>query len=286
MHPRWARGWIPFPRSAYDANETGGSPFWHEKRSLSRHEAWEYLWVHAAHGPHPWAIPGTSQVIQLDTGETPPLAIRKLMQIWGWKSKRKVEEFLFTLLDLGEIVKGQRTKFGDTYVFVGASVRSNQGAANGTETGRTRDADGTIDNKLRGKDNSPPTGESAERGNRLKPVKVRRTPLPMTDDWAPSADTVRLAEALHVNLAPFLLDFRGYWIDRGTRRADWDATCRARIEACASSGKFLLNGNGNGTHRPAQTDLLSTDAMKHLAEREAGEVPPYDPSQRWKTATK
>ncbi len=169
---------------------------------------------------------------------------------------------------------------GPTYLVHLAKVSTPSGPAEGPGLGPAQ-GPAVEKNDI----NSPPTGESAERGNRLKPAKVRRTPLPMTDDWAPSADTVRLAEAMHVNLPPFLLDFRGYWIERGTRRADWDATCRARIEACASSGKFLLNGNG-GAHRPAQTDLLKTDAMKRLAEREAGETPPYAPSLRCQSTTK
>lgn len=228
--------------------------------------------------------------LDLEVRETRPLSVRFLMKRWGWKSTATVARFLSSLeTRSGTLTKHRTTRLGNTYL-VGTRLLAKCGETpNETpnETGsETPSETKSVEVEKNLKNNSPPTGESAERGNRLKPVKVRRTPLPMTDDWAPSADTVRLAEALHVNLAPFLLDFRGYWMDRGTRRADWDATCRARIEACASSGKFLLNGNGNGSHRPAQTDLLSTDAMKRLAEREAGEVPPYDPSQRWKSVAK
>lgn len=229
MHPRWARGWIPFPRLAYNPGEVGGSPFWHERRSYSRHEAWEYLWVLAAHGPHPFAIPGSSQVVELRTGETPPLAVRRLMQVWGWKSKRKVEDFLFTLQELGEIAKGQRTKFGDTYVFVGASPRKDQGDATGTQPGRNRDAGGTMDNDLmKGKNTSPPSGEkrARTRGSRFVP-----------ENWTP-ANEARLREIAAAQGADFDHEMRKMR-DHEFNRAytDWDKVAANWMRNATPNGK-------------------------------------------------
>jgi hypothetical protein len=265
---------VPFPRVVYNPGEVGSSPFWHERRVYSRHEAWEYLWVSAAHGPHPYAIPGSAQVIHLQLGETPPLAVRRLMQIWGWKSKRKVEEFLSSLLDLGEIEKGQRTKFGDTYVFAGASPKRVEGDAGGTETGRTRDAGGTIEKDVekgsKGNNPSPPTGEKRApvrtRGGR----RVAGTETPLPADWEPNDRHAEIALREGRDLGKEADRFKSNAEAKGLVYVSWNSAFSTWLTS--EYGK-PLNGNGKARSNGRDND----DWRKPIP----GDDPANDQAFRW-----
>ena len=138
MEDRWSAGFLPYPKKLFRNSERGGSPFWNKRRVFSEHEAWEYLWVRSAHAAHDFAVDG-GRIIHLETGETPPSSIRYLMRAWGWKSRKKVEAFIKTLLSMGEMRKGKSTQNGDTYVFVNPLPTQFRGDSGGTAGGQRGD---------------------------------------------------------------------------------------------------------------------------------------------------
>lgn len=124
-------GHIKISRKAYRSD-----PYWLESREFSRWEAWEWLIQSAAWKPYKKAS-RRAGVLQIERGETPPLAERFLADAWGW-SKGRVRRFLVEILEQGRIRTGQRTADGTTYHLANYTLYQGELTADRTaeQTGR------------------------------------------------------------------------------------------------------------------------------------------------------
>ena len=240
-------GHIKIGRKAFLPVESGGDPFWNEKREFSRWEAWEFLIAAAAWGPHEFAIKG-SDPIQLNRGETPPLSVRFLMRAWRWGSKKRVSAFLTSLRSRAQLRVQQRTPIGDTYLVVNYRKWQGSGDTNGDSNGDTDgDSNGDTD------------GYKTEA---VKAVEVRIPPIgppskrnsQMPNDWQPTEGNRALADKLGVDLMAEFEQFRDHHQAKGSTFKRWDLALNTWLR---NSKRFHPNGNG----RPADPSQLVADLL-------------------------
>lgn len=130
-------GHFKISRKAFLPVEKGGDVLWNKPREFSEWEAWEYLIARAAFSPHKRAL-RKGGFVELQRGETPPLAVRFLAETWGW-SRSKVHRFLALLeTDLERIVGQQHTTDGDTYLIVKYERYQTERDTGGTQLGTAR----------------------------------------------------------------------------------------------------------------------------------------------------
>lgn len=149
-------GHVKISRKAYKLD-----PYWNEPRQFSRWEAWEWM-IQAAAWRSYSKVTKRAGVLQIERGETPPLAERFLADHWGWASKNRARRFLDELEGLGRIRTGQRTAEGTTYHLVNYELYQ----SNGPETDRTTDQTRTSD------------GPHADQNRSSKAVKAPPTTPP------------------------------------------------------------------------------------------------------------
>jgi hypothetical protein len=240
-------GHVKISRRAYETD-----PFWLERREFSRWEAWEWMIQAASWKPREWALKQALGVVRLERGETPPLSVRHLADVWGW-SKSKVSRFVQTLgeSDMNRIRDSRSTPDGDTYIIVNydtyqtsrdSSFRS-LGDSSGTAAGQQRDSNTEASKQV---SLSLPTGEK----NTHTPARTRadRSTRRCPAEWQPNDGHRQLALSLGVDMLAELEFFRDYTFAKG--HSDWDATFRNWIRTAAEK-QARSNGNGNG--RPAVT---------------------------------
>lgn len=222
--------------------------FWLEPRVFSRWEAWEWLIQAAAWKPRPWISKGSTRVLQLQRGETPPLSLRRLADAWGW-DKMRVSRFLETLGETGmrRIRDGQRDSNGDTYILVNydtyQSSRDSKRDDDETAVRQQRDSSETHKEAVKQLNNSLPTGEKNTHTPARAREKSTRTSRRCPVDWQPNDGHRQLALSLGVDLLSELEFFRDYTYASG--KSDWDATFRNWLRTAAEKHS-RSNGNGNG----------------------------------------
>lgn len=215
-------GHVKISRKAYATD-----PYWNEPREFSRWEAWEWMIQAAAWKPYS-KVTKRAGVLQLERGETPPLAERFLADHWGWGSKNRARRFLEELQARGRIRTGQRTADGTTYHLVNyasyQSTRTSDGPQNEPHADRTR------------------TEIEAEKASKAKRKRTDARATPFPDDWAPTEAHAALARERGANLRTEVLKMRAWAESKGETRKSWDATFTGwllRIEP-----RPAMNGNG------------------------------------------
>jgi hypothetical protein len=84
-----------------------------------------------------------------------------------------------------------------------------------------------------------------------EPAKRKRaTPTKLTREWSPDETVLADLRSSYpaVDLDTLLTDFYRYWIEDGTKHADWNRTLRNRVSFCHAKG---LYGRRNTTPRSA-----------------------------------
>jgi len=155
------RGYIPLWRKIFD------HPFWTEKRSFSKMEAWLDILANTQFEREPKTRIIKGQKIIQNYGEA-ILSTRYCGQRWGWP-KSTVFRFFILLRDCEMIVTKPGQKINrliivnfDTY-----DIRNAEGwDSNGTVTGQSRDSNGTVtgqtkelknDKSVKSVNTNPPT---------------------------------------------------------------------------------------------------------------------------------
>lgn len=90
----------------------------------------------------------------------------------------------------------------------------------------------------------PPRGTLSEDAREpVQPTLDGALPKPrghtaMKEDWQPRDEDITLAkkDLPLVDIDAFVSDFRDYWMSRGKRRVDWDATFRNRVRMVRAGG--------------------------------------------------
>lgn len=193
-------GHVKISRKAYDSD-----PFWNEAREFSRWEAWEWMIQAAAWKPYRKAT-RRAGVLQIERGETPPLAERFLADAWGWGSKNRARRFLDQLLGMGRLRIGKRTADGTTYHLVNYDTYQGERTGDGPVTDRTR-------TKIEAEKAVLPTGVLSKKGARKGSL----------DDWTPNEKHAETAAAEGLDLKREELKFRTYAPNRKSPYKDLDA---------------------------------------------------------------
>lgn len=246
-------GYFKLSRKGFRDIEAGGCPLWNEKRELSRWEAWIYLIQAASHTAHEYTPRGV-RPLALVRGETRPLSIRYLMQVWGWGSKKRVSAFLEQLITWDRIRVQQRTPNGDTYVVVNYDTYQDGGDSSGD-----RDGDSSGDKgEVRRKEN-----EVKKEGKPARARREKKTEVPLPAEWAPNDQHRTKAAELGLDVEWEAEQFRDRHTALGSLFVDWDAAFRTWLR---NAPKFNRGG-------PAQLTVLQGGAQedREAKDREAQE---------------
>ena len=161
-------------RKVFRPEEEGGDPLWHEARTFSRWEAWEYLFAYSAS-----FAPRIHAGVKLQRGETVPLSIRFLAGRWRW-SEKKVRVFLSWLEKDGRIRAQQRTEKGHTYLLVNYGRWNPEGHSKGTGLDE-------LGHKLEERKDTTYSSDESDGGESKKP-KPKKTRAEYTPEFEEAWD--------------------------------------------------------------------------------------------------
>lgn len=113
-----------------------------------------------------------------------------------------------------------------------------------------------------------PSASPSARGKRK-----RRNPTLMADDWMPDDRNREYAHDNGLDVVLLVREFRAYWISRGTRRADWQATFRNHIT------RQIARLREQGKYNPRKP-LVVRQPVQPLPEPDRALVEPPVPRQR------
>lgn len=247
-------GHVKISRKAYASD-----PFWTEERPFSRWEAWEWMIQAAAWKPYR-KLTKRSGLVELQRGETPPLAERFLADAWGWGSKNRARRFLELLEEMGRIRPAQRTADGTTYLLVNydsyQSTHTADGPQDEPEADQSRTSDGPVADQNRSskavkavkQDRKARPDEPGGQPAEGKPSRTKRASV-LPDSWSPSEKHAELAKELGLDLDAEAEKFRDWILDRGMTSKDWEARFRNWLRKAAeiAEGRSVYSGAG-GSH--------------------------------------
>ena len=242
-------------RKAFKPVESGGCPFWNKKRIFSEWEAWEYLIKEAAYAPYTRTL-RRAGVVDLQRGETPPLAIRFLMRAWGWGSKKRVAAFLDLLKNMDRIRTVKSTPDGDTYFLVNYEFYHGGGDACGDSSG-----DSSGDKQEENKENKliPTSGAKSDAAPEGKPQdppakKPKRKPAPrahrLPADWEPTAEHAAYCEAEDIDIDAEATKFRLHAEATGRKQQKWNAAFSTWLRSEIPKAR-------RGSRRPGRPEYIT-----------------------------
>lgn len=211
-------------------------PYWTEKRTYSRAEAWLDCWANMAAWMDHKKLVGSRQV-DLKRGEF-LASDRFLMKRWGW-SRGKVRRWIEAATEANEIRPTRETSDGTTYLVVSFDLMQPGGTNDGTSDGTTN---GPATDQQRTKENE------GNKGNEVVPPKKRaKRKCQIPDDWTPNETHQRIAKEERVSLIREAEKFRTHASANARRLVDWDAGFCNWLRNAAEFGSTTAS-NGTAHH--------------------------------------
>lgn len=105
-----------------------------------------------------------------------------------------------------------------------------------------------------------------EQGKYAPASRARATPSRLPSDWEPNQaarDWIASFGLTPQEAAPVLSEFRQYWAERTTKRADWSLAFRRNARAEAGLIRLRNAKQGTGTHPPGGTGPEPTGAAHY-----------------------